>query len=751
MHSLCETAAQLRRSTLTVSSLVKDVALGRRARLRRRYVVAATAVAVLHLAFIRTRAFGVPFCEIGFAPGRVYHDTLARDGAWGGPALGTATYLVATFYLARLMQGKREPISKRLFECMIVFYLYGLVFNAWVAGALVLEARKRGVGSYWPPWGLGPPQFSTGGRPSDLAALIYVAYKNKYVELFDTMFLLLRKKFGPASFLHVYQRVMFLWLAWLAARGGENDATWVLVAARAATTALLSGGHLLAIVRGRGPPQTRAPPTRTARFFGTTTVLALEHAFLAVHAGLAVAHRGVSCADTAAVAVRATVDDVARRWAGGGGGAFLEQTAAKLLNCVDLSAKAWVTLRGAGSEAALETSRPPLALLLALAQLFVSVNVLTILTDFEYVEDKKPVEDTADSEESARLVFSFDSSGWLYVYHFGVAKYIEEHIVPVAGHDALAFSGSSGGALVAASLACGVPSSKLFEFVLDCLPECRRNPVKMVRCVEKALDFLLPEDGHVRASHRLRILLTKVVAGPPFLMGEVASAFESREQLWQLLRASCHMPLVAGVLPYGVRGALYFDGLFWSSTLAFVQWRGFLASDHVVKVSSLSLLGCDILPRRAFVPPWWGLFPPGRDVLEGLMIQGYRDAADHFKAWDPAGAPHLAAAAYELRLRRTARPFFPDADGAPAGAADARRVDALRNSVVKAWLLFAATVLSLALLSAAAALVAYICFDAFVAQQQHGQGVSAPPPPPANGVAALWRRARRLHKAPGDL
>ena len=108
----------------------------------------------------------------------------------------------------------------------------------------------------------------------------------------------------------------------------------------------------------------------------------------------------------------------------------------------------------------------------------------------------------------------------------------------------------------------------------------------------------------------------------------------------------------------------YFDGLFWSQTLAFVQWRGFLDADEVVKVSPLSggyflvvkrpdpyvphhhydadevvkvsplsLLGCEIKPRRLLIPPWWGVLPPPKPVLDGMMAQGYADAEEFFASY----------------------------------------------------------------------------------------------------------------------
>ena len=58
----------------------------------------------------------------------------------------------------------------------------------------------------------------------------------------------------------------------------------------------------------------------------------------------------------------------------------------------------------------------------------------------------------------------------MYVYHFGVAKSIEERLKlhdPAGGcGKAVGFSGSSGGALVAATLACGVPVQDMADYVL---------------------------------------------------------------------------------------------------------------------------------------------------------------------------------------------------------------------------------------------------------------------------------------------
>eukprot|EP00965_Chrysotila_dentata_P151618 5011135-Pleurochrysis_carterae.AAC.2 len=55
-----------------------------------------------------------------------------------------------------------------------------------------------------------------------------------------------------------------------------------------------------------------------------------------------------------------------------------------------------------------------------------------------------------------RITFSFDSSGWLYVYHLGVAHFLQQRLLPGLDPELTAFSGSSGGALVAAALCANI-------------------------------------------------------------------------------------------------------------------------------------------------------------------------------------------------------------------------------------------------------------------------------------------------------
>lgn len=69
-------------------------------------------------------------------------------------------------------------------------------------------------------------------------------------------------------------------------------------------------------------------------------------------------------------------------------------------------------------------------------------------------KERPPPSRLADHEKDERhkLTFSFDSGGWLYLYHLGVAQYLQRHLLPHLSPDDVAFSGSSGGALVAVAL-----------------------------------------------------------------------------------------------------------------------------------------------------------------------------------------------------------------------------------------------------------------------------------------------------------
>lgn len=261
---------------------------------------------------------------------------------------------------------------------------------------------------------------------------------------------------------------------------------------------------------------------------------------------------------------------------------------------------------------------------LATFEVVVMINGISIFTDFYFSQETSCAR---VQNEDTRLTFSFDSSCWLFIYHFGVARWLQDN-VNVTVED-FAFSGSSGGALVAATLACEIDAQRVKDLAVEGFPKCSRNPLYMFRHGEHVIDTLLRDTQyHRRCSGHLRVLLTKVSATPPLLGAEVASTFSSWQDLFSCLRASMHVPMAAGVLPYPIPGrGWFFDGLVWAAL--FVPWRAFADDDVVVRVSACSFPNAQIGPRVP-LPPWWLIFPPSSNALHGLYWMGYRDAREYF-------------------------------------------------------------------------------------------------------------------------
>lgn len=121
------------------------------------------------------------------------------------------------------------------------------------------------------------------------------------------------------------------------------------------------------------------------------------------------------------------------------------------------------------------------------------------------------------------------------VYHFGVGYFLSEHLgledtstahknpnnsstIGGSGSGApegVAFSGSSGGGLVSVVLGAGTKVRDVFDYILTCYPECRKNPLRMFAAVEGALLRFQFKGAHKRLSGRIRILLTRVTLWPP--------------------------------------------------------------------------------------------------------------------------------------------------------------------------------------------------------------------------------------------
>jgi len=478
------------------------------------------------------------------------------DVHWAIPLLFTVGYLCLVFFGVRIMEY-RPPVRSGVFEWMVVYNAAQALLNLGLTFSLLMEVWK--LGYRW-PWGNELDSSQNGHR---LGSLIWLHYHCRHLDLLDTLFMILRKKFQRISFVHVYLRLLNLWAWYVACRFACGGDTYFAALVNAACQVIVYAYYVIYLCVQSGVPFFRR--ARVAEIQVFQFVICGLHALFVLWYG-----------------------NVPRS--------------------------------------------------IAAFNLFIMGNCLMFYIDFDSEHPRlgppKTLSMNGQSFGHGRLTFCFDSCGWLYVYHFGVAKWIEDHMIPEgittdnAASDkypeGLAFSGSSGGSLVAGALGSGISVRDLFEYVLEQREPCKMWPWGMFPALEGALDKFLPKNCAKSLTGRVRVLLTRISLKAPFLTGEIVDRFEDWDEAKKTLRASCHIPFMH-LKPYEVsKGRWYFDGFLWSSL--FVPWVS--DDSHVVKVSALSRPLTDI--RARLQPLWWSVFPPQVDVLRGMFWSGYRDASRFF-------------------------------------------------------------------------------------------------------------------------
>lgn len=133
------------------------------------------------------------------------HPNGAYSTAWPiVPTVMTAFYLAMVFGLTKYFES-RKPMSG-LKDYMFTYNLYQVIINVWCVVAFCVEVRRAGMSVIGNKVDLGPNSFRLG-------FVTWVHYNNKYVELLDTLWMVLRKKSAQVSFLHVYHHCLLIW-AW---------------------------------------------------------------------------------------------------------------------------------------------------------------------------------------------------------------------------------------------------------------------------------------------------------------------------------------------------------------------------------------------------------------------------------------------------------------------------------------------------------------------------------------------------------
>ncbi|KAL3846843.1 hypothetical protein ACJMK2_017797 [Sinanodonta woodiana] len=158
---------------------------------------------------------------------------------------------------------------------------------------------------------------------------------------------------------------------------------------------------------------------------------------------------------------------------------------------------------------------------------------------------------------------SFAGCGFLGIYHLGAARALTKCGV-MSQVDKMA--GASAGSLIAALFTC-VPDAAedCTKFIYNLAKEVRAKPLSVftpgydvLDSVHDYMSQILPQDCHLRASHRTYISLTHVQKRK--YSHHLVSEFKSKDELIACLLASCFIPGQSGFKIPVINGKKYLDG-----------------------------------------------------------------------------------------------------------------------------------------------------------------------------------------------
>lgn len=127
------------------------------------------------------------------------------ETSWVWPLMATTTYLVGVVFLGQKYFERREAINVEGF--MISYNAFQTAFNIWAVASFLAEVYRRGL-PFAGTW------YKAGPEEARLGFLIYAHYQNKFLELLDTVWMVVRKKNEQVTFLHVWHHTLIMW-SWL--------------------------------------------------------------------------------------------------------------------------------------------------------------------------------------------------------------------------------------------------------------------------------------------------------------------------------------------------------------------------------------------------------------------------------------------------------------------------------------------------------------------------------------------------------
>jgi elongation of very long chain fatty acids protein 4 len=135
------------------------------------------------------------------------------------PIAGSLFYILLVTVGPKLMMDRKPFVLK---HAMMAYNAYQVVYNTWCCYGFVREVSGMGYANKMNVWG---NYVGDIGNTFGLGFFVWLHYNNKYLEFFDSIFMVLRKKSEQLSFLHVYHHMSIAWCWWLVCKvlpGGDS-------------------------------------------------------------------------------------------------------------------------------------------------------------------------------------------------------------------------------------------------------------------------------------------------------------------------------------------------------------------------------------------------------------------------------------------------------------------------------------------------------------------------------------------------
>jgi hypothetical protein len=221
------------------------------------------------------------------------------------------------------------------------------------------------------------------------------------------------------------------------------------------------------------------------------------------------------------------------------------------------------------------------------------------------------------------LYIKFHGAGWMFPFYFGVAKYLKENFL--IDSDDIKIGGVSAGAVTAIMLLLDVDFDDVFHKIVRRHDEMRNNPFKIKDCLHDILIEYVPENDEqlAKVQNRLLIGLSKMDFAQFVWKSTIVKEYVSKSKCVDIIKASCHIPVINGIQPYYIDGEGYYDG----------EISGF-----VDDVDYTNLLDIDIqsgpnkLTPGVSLPKIWSYFPCDAFILKTIMNLGYARAESYVLA-----------------------------------------------------------------------------------------------------------------------